>query len=190
MSGPEAGPRRPDVFRDLASFDGSGIDRGRSVMVRCLWLAVSGTVLMRWWFPNRARIAVLRAFGAVIGDGCIVRHRVRIELPWFLELGDHTWVGEGVWIIDKAPVRIGSHVCISQGAVLCAASHDPRRPDFPEVDRPVTIADGAWVALGATVLSGVTVGTNAVVRAGEVAARDIPAVRPAATRMKGEDDDR
>ncbi|WP_205124405.1 putative colanic acid biosynthesis acetyltransferase [Tsukamurella asaccharolytica] len=190
MIGPDAGTGQPGVFRDLSTFDGSRIDRGRPVAVRCLWLAVSGTVLMRWWLPNRARIAVLRAFGAVIGKGCIVRHRVRIELPWFLEIGDHTWIGEGVWIIDKAPVRIGSHVCVSQGAVLCAASHDPRRSDFPEIDRPVTIGDGAWVALGATVLSGVTVGTNAVVRAGEVAARDIPSVRPVTAHRKGEDDDR
>lgn len=173
------------MFRDLASFDGAGIDRGRSVAVRCLWLTVSGTVLMRWWFPNRARIAVLRAFGARIGTGCIVRHRVRVELPWFLQVGDHTWIGEGVWIINKAPVRIGSHVCVSQGAVLCAASHDPRRPDFPEIDRPVLICDGAWIALGATVLSGVTVGINAVVMAGRVAARDVESVHLEVADIEG-----
>lgn len=176
MRGPVSTTGSPPVFRNLAAFDGAGIDRGRSVAVRCLWLALSGTVLMRWWFPNRARIAVLRAFGARIGTGCIVRHRVRIELPWFLEIGDHSWIGEAAWIINKARVRIGSNVCVSQGVVLCAASHDPHRRDFPEVDRPITIGDGAWIALGATVLSGVTVGTNAVVRAGEVAARDIAPV--------------
>lgn len=164
------------VFRNLAAFDGSSIDRGKSVLVRLIWLTVSGTVVMRWWFPNRARITVLRAFGARIGTGCIVRHRVRIELPWFLDVGDHSWIGEGVWIIDKAPVRIGSHVCVSQAAVLCAASHDRHRPDFPEDNRPIVIGDGAWVALGATVLSGVTVGRNAVVRAGTVLARDLASV--------------
>jgi len=37
-------------------------------------------VIMHWWFPPKARVAVLRAFGAQIGDGVLIRHRVRFHV--------------------------------------------------------------------------------------------------------------
>ena len=41
--------------------------------------------------------------------------------------------------------------------------------------RPVKIEDGAWIGGGAIILPGVTIGRNAVIGAGAVVTKDIPA---------------
>lgn len=163
--------------RNLASFSAAatGYDRGRGLVWQVAWLAVSTAVAMKWWCPNRVRVAILRAFGASVGTGCVIRHRVRVHWPWKLTVGDHSWIGEGTWIINPEPVTVGSHVCLSQDVVLCAGGHDPDSPTFALNSAPIVIEDGAWVALRATVLRGTTVGANAVVGACALVTSDVPA---------------
>lgn len=161
--------------RDLAGFTGAGYVIGRSRLVQAAWLAVSGAVVMRWWCPASVRAVILRAFGAQIGRGVLVRHRVRVHWPWKLVIGDHTWIGEGSWLLNLEPITIGSNVCISQDAFLCTGSHDRRSPTFEFDNAPIVIADGAWLAARCVVLRGVTVGSRAVVSVATVVDRDVPA---------------
>lgn len=164
-----------NIRRSLAGFSGAGYDKGRGPIIQILWLAISGTVLTRWWCPNSVRIAVLRAFGADIGAGTLVRHRVRIHWPWKLVIGSNTWIGEESWLLNLEPVTIGDDVCISQGVLICTGSHDRRSPTFEFDNAPIAIADGAWVAARATVLRGVTIGERAVVGATALVTADVPA---------------
>lgn len=140
------------------------------------WLIVSGSFVMRWWCPNRIRIATLRFFGAQIGKGVILRHNVRIHWPWKLSVGDHSWIGEGTWILNLEPVTIGDDSCISQSVLLCTGSHDSRSPSFEFDNRPIVVEDGVWIAARATILRGAVirhdaiVGATALVTGGEVPA--------------------
>jgi putative colanic acid biosynthesis acetyltransferase WcaF len=138
------------------------------------WLLVQGLVVVRWWCPVRLRVALLRAFGAEIADGVLIRHNVRVHWPWKLTVGRDTWIGDGAWILNLEPVRIGSDVCISQDVLLCTGSHDHRSPTFEFDNAPVEVADGAWVAARATVLRGVRVGRDAVVGATALVTSDVP----------------
>ena len=95
--------------------------------------------------PSRCKAALLRAFGARIGTGLVIKPRVTVKYPWFLELGDHVWLGEGVWIDNHTTVRIGSDVCISQGAYLFTGNHDWNDPRFRFFCKPITVEDGVWV---------------------------------------------
>lgn len=156
----------------LADFKGVGYDKGRLKAVQALWLATQG-VIMNWWFPTKARVAVLRAFGAEIGEGVLIRHRVRIHWPWKLSVGSHTWIGEGTWILNLEPVSIGSNVCLSQGVVLCTGSHDRRSGSFEYDNGPIAVKDNAWIAIGATILRGVTIGDGALVGATALVTCDV-----------------
>ena len=118
---------------------------------------------------------LLRLFGARIGRGLVIKPHVRIKYPWRLAVGDHCWIGEGVWIDNLADVTLGSHVCLSQGAYLCTGSHDHRRRTFDLITRPIRVEDGAWVAARTTLLPGVTVGANALVAGGSVVVKDVEA---------------
>ena len=127
---------------------------------------VSGAVFMRWWCPARVRVAILRAFGATIGEDVLIRHRVRIHWPWKLTVGDATWIGEGAWLLNLEPITIGSNVCISQEAFLCTGSHDRRSPTFEFDNAPIHVDNAAWVAARAIVLRGTHIGAGALVSAG------------------------
>jgi len=161
--------------RDLSAFTGAGYDVGRSKVIQAIWLAVSGLVVMRWWCPSRVRVAILRAFGASIGDKTNIRHRVRIHWPWKLVVGDNTWIGEGAWLLNLEPITIGADVCISQDVLLCTGSHDRHSPTFEFDNSPIVIEDGAWVAARATVLRGVTIGARATVGATTLVTSDVSA---------------
>jgi putative colanic acid biosynthesis acetyltransferase WcaF len=171
---------RPDPLtsgaetRTLAGFTGAGYDKGRGLAMQIAWMAVSGLVFTRWWCPARLRVLILRAFGATVGHGVLVRHRVTVHWPWKLEIGDNTWIGEEVWLLNLEPIVIGHDVCISQGVFVCTGSHDRRSATFEFDNAPITIEDGAWLAAKATVLRGVTIGRGAVVGATALVARDVP----------------
>jgi putative colanic acid biosynthesis acetyltransferase WcaF len=164
----------PKVTRRLAGFTGAGYDKGRSLVWQVAWFAVQHLVFTKWWFPARLRPAVLRAFGATVGRGVLIRHGVRVHWPWKLTIGDDCWIGEDAWLLNLEPIRIGSDVCISQGAFLCTGSHDRRSPTFEFDNGPITIESGAWVAARATVLRNVKVASHAVIGAQAVAVKDVP----------------
>lgn len=76
-----------------------------------------------------------------------------------------------------APVRVGNNVTFGPGVTIITGTHelsDPCHRAGSLMPKPVTIEDGAWLCLGATILPGVTVGKGAVVAAGAVVTRDVP----------------
>lgn len=73
------------------------------------------------------------------------------------------------------PVTIGKSACLSQRVFVCAANHDFRDPAMNYRNEPITIADGAWVGAMCFVAPGVTIGVDAVIRAGSVILSDVPA---------------
>jgi putative colanic acid biosynthesis acetyltransferase WcaF len=161
--------------RSLRAFSGAGYSAGRGKLWQAAWFATMNLVFMAWWCPKAWRPLLLRAFGAEVGERVFIRHRVRVLWPWKLHIGDDSWIGEDVWLLNLEPVTVGADVCLSQGAFLCTGSHDSRSPSFEYDNGPITVEDGAWVAAQALVLRGVTIGAGAVVGARGVVTRDVPA---------------
>jgi putative colanic acid biosynthesis acetyltransferase WcaF len=152
-----------------------GLDRGRSKPVEAAWYLLKCCVFLTALpFPSRLKCALLRAFGASVGRGVVIKPRVNIHFPWKLAIGDHAWIGEEVFILNFEPITIGAHCCISQRVFLCAGNHDYRLPGMPYRNRPIMIEDGAWVGAQSFVGPGVTVGTEAVISAGSVVTRSQP----------------
>ena len=73
------------------------------------------------------------------------------------------------------PIRIGARSTISQGAHLCAGTHDHRRRDFPLVKAPITIGDDVWVCADAFIGPFVEIGDRAIVAARSVVMKPVAA---------------
>ena len=147
---------------------------GRGVLVRTLWYFTSLVLFESGWFlAGGLKVRILRLFGARIGRGVVIKPHVRIKFPWRLQVGDHVWIGQQVWLDNLAQVTIGSHVCISQGSYFCTGSHDYRLRSFDLVTREIALADGSWIGAFARIMGGVSVGANAIVATGSVVTRDV-----------------
>jgi putative colanic acid biosynthesis acetyltransferase WcaF len=158
----------------LRDFDNSRFDRGAPLWKEALWLAVKCLFFLNplpW--PSELRVALLRAFGARVGEGVVVRAQVNVTFPWRLSVGDHVWLGEEVLILSLAPVTLESDVCLSQRAFLCTGSHDFRAPKFDLVTKPITVRSGSWVAAQAFIAPGVEIGAGSMVAAGSVVLEDV-----------------
>lgn len=112
-------------------------------------------------------MAVLRLFGAKVGEGVVIRSRVNITFPWNLEIGDHVWLGDEVMILSLDSVKIGNNVCISQRAFLCTGSHDFRKESFDLIAKPISIEDGCWICAQAFIGPGSIVPAETMIKAGE-----------------------
>lgn len=129
------------------------------------------------WSPRscyRWRALILRMFGARVGARVRIYPSVRIMFPWNLEIGDDSVIGWDVRLYALAPIRIASSVLISQGAHLCAGSHDHRQPHYPLVLKPIAIESGSWLAAECFIGPGVSIGAGSVVAARAVVMRSIP----------------
>lgn len=165
----------------LAGYTTGDFQRGAPAWKEALWVAVKCVFFLNplpW--PSALRVALLRAFGARVGQGVVVRANVNVTFPWRLEVGDHVWFGEEVLVLSLAPVRLGSHVCLSQRAFLCTGSHRFETPGFDLVTRPITVHDRSWIAAQAFVAPGVEIGPDSMVGAGAVVLETVqPGVRVA-----------
>jgi putative colanic acid biosynthesis acetyltransferase WcaF len=148
----------------------------RGAVVRMLWYFTSLLLFESGWFlAGGLKISILRLFGAKIGQGLVLKPNVRIKFPWLLEVGDHVWIGQDVWIDNLAAVSIGSHACVSQGSYFCTGGHDYRRTSFDLIVRPIAVGPGAWVGAFTRIMGGVTIGANAIVATGCIVTRDVGA---------------
>jgi putative colanic acid biosynthesis acetyltransferase WcaF len=175
-------------FVDLSKTTNGDYDPGRGLVVRALWLLCEAVVMLNpvvTSYPLKTRL--LRLFGARVGRGLVIKPVVHIKYPWRLDVGDNVWLGERAWIDNFVTVRLGSNVCVSQGAYLCTGNHDWSQPGMPLMVAPITVCDGAWVGAFARVAPGVTVGEEAILTLGSVLtvdadARTIYAGHPAELR--------
>jgi putative colanic acid biosynthesis acetyltransferase WcaF len=164
---------RNRVRLDLYSQD--GYSRGRSGAIVLLWWFVQGTLFRYSPHPLYGwRRFLLRLFGARIGKGVLVRATARFTYPWKVAIGDHSWVGDYAEFYSLDRIAVGSHCVISQYAYLCTGTHDMTDERFGLVTSPIRIGDGAWIASGAFVYPGVTVGEMGVAAARSTVTRDIP----------------
>jgi putative colanic acid biosynthesis acetyltransferase WcaF len=159
---------------DLKGYTTGGFERGASPAKEAAWWVVRAIFFQSWvpW-PSELRAALLRLFGATVGEGVVIRGGVNITFPWRFTAGDHVWIGGEALILSLAPVVIESNCCISQRAFLCTGTHDFASAAFTLRTSAITIKEGSWIAAGAFVGPGVEIGPGSMVTAGSVAVKNV-----------------
>lgn len=135
-----------------------------------------------------------------IGSDCIVAGTFVFESETGkVVIGNHSYVGGGMFI-SRSSIEIGDHVTIAWGGTVY--DHDSHSLDYmkrrkdidDELDdirngrnfiankdwsdvnsKPIKICDDAWIGMNVIILKGVTIGEGAIVGAGSVVTKDVPA---------------
>ena len=112
------------------------------------------------------------------GDRVVVKQPIRFDYGCNTYFGNNVYINYGVQILDVCEVRIGNDVLIAPNVQILAACHplDPEeRRSGKEFGKPITIGDNAWIGGGVIICPGVKIGETAVIGAGSVVTKDIPA---------------
>jgi acetyltransferase-like isoleucine patch superfamily enzyme len=102
--------------------------------------------------------------------------------PFYTTGGENIRVGRNVFInqnctlYDLGGIDIADDVMIGPNVSIITSGHplDPAQRRACVIAKPVVIERNVWIAAGATIIGGVTIGENAVVAAGSVVTRDVP----------------
>ena len=123
-------------------------------MARFIWYFFNAILFKSSFFPSYSlKRAILKIFGADVGIDVIIKPNVNIKYPWKLKVGDYVWIGEGVWIDNLDFVSIGSHSCISQGALLFCGNHDYSKSSFDLMVNPIVLEEGVWIGAKSSSMS-------------------------------------
>lgn len=139
------------------------------------WLARYNAALA---MPAAARHALLAERLAAVGAGAVIRPPFHCDYGFNIRLGAGAFLNFNCVILDVVAVVIGDKTQIGPGVQILTADH-PRdaaeRASGLEFGRPITIGRNVWIGGGAILLPGVSVGDDAVIGAGSVVTRDVPA---------------
>lgn len=151
---------------------------------------------------GRVRAAILRLRGARIAAKTSIGSGFRTRRPWCIDLGtrveiehdvflkivgdyarlvigDHTFIGKGSEIDVLQSITIGPHTLIAPNVFITDHTHNAsaklRLDEQDNRSAPVVIGSDAWVGTRAVILLGVTIGDCAIVGAGAVVTKDVPA---------------
>ena len=96
---------------------------------------------------------------------------------WDIRVGRRVFINQCCTLYDMGGVEIGDQVMIGPNVNIITTSHplEPSQRRAYVEAKPIVIEKNVWIATGATVIGGVTVGENSVVAAGAVVTKDVPA---------------
>jgi acetyltransferase-like isoleucine patch superfamily enzyme len=94
-----------------------------------------------------------------------------------IRVGRHVFVNQNCTFYDLGGLDIADDVMIGPNVSLITAGHphEPSQRRAATIGRPIVIEKGVWIAAGAIIIGGVTVGEHSVVAAGSVVTKDVPA---------------
>lgn len=123
---------------------------------------------------------ICEIFSRLIGKP--VDNTFRMFPPFYTDCGKNINIGKNVFINscccfqDQGGISIGDGALIGHKVVFATLNHDfdpqKRQSMMP---KPIVIGKNVWIGTNATVLGGVTIGENAIVAAGAVVTKDVPA---------------
>jgi maltose O-acetyltransferase len=128
--------------------------------------------------PASERRKLLCELFAAVGDGAVIRPPFHCDYGYNIRIGAGVFLNFNCVILDVVEVSIGDKTQIGPGVQILAADHprDPAtRASGLEFGRPVRVGANVWIGGGAILLPGVTIGDDALIGAGAVVTRDVPA---------------
>lgn len=108
--------------------------------------------------------------GATIGENCNVNCHTFIEND--VIIGKNCTIKSGVYLWDG--IRLGNNVFVGPNATFTNDKY-PKSKNYPEAFQQIIIEDNVSIGAGSVILGDVTIGEGALIGAGSVVTKNIPA---------------
>lgn len=126
--------------------------------------------------PDELAALFSELIGKPVGEGFGLFPPFYTDFGKNITIGNNVFINAGCKFQDQGGIFIDDGALIGHGVVLATLNHDldpeKRQQLHPA---PIRIGKRVWIGANATVTQGVTIGDNAVVAAGAVVNRDVPA---------------
>jgi maltose O-acetyltransferase len=132
------------------------------------------------WTGIKFRKVFLRSHLGACGLNPVFHTNVRITSPKRLKIGDFCAFGDGTFLTAGGGISIGNYVATGPDAKIWSVNHRFEDPDVPWMKqgyehKPVVIEDDVWIGAAAFIKPGVTIGRGAIISAGTVLSKSVPA---------------
>ena len=119
---------------------------------------------------------LLRALGQV-GEHVLIEPGFQCDYG-NIALDDWVYINLNAIFLDVAPITIGKSVLLGPSVHIYTVDH-PRdhiqRSEGLQTSQPVTIGDQVWIGGQSIIMPGVTIGDRAIIAAGSVVTKSVPA---------------
>jgi len=116
-------------------------------------------------------------WGMTVDRTCVIHMFCEIRGPKNITIGKGTVIGHNCVLDGRKGIEIGENVNVSSEAMIWSLQHDYNDPHFKAAGEKVVIHDNAWVSCRSIVLPGREIGQGAVIAAGAVVTKDVPAFK-------------
>lgn len=125
--------------------------------------------------PEEVRELFSRIIGKPVDDAFALFPPFATDFGKNIHVGTNVFINSGCRFQDQGGIFIGDDALIGHNVVLATLNHGIA-PALRQslVPAPIHLGDRVWIGSNATVLPGVSIGTNSIVGAGSVVTKDVP----------------
>lgn len=124
------------------------------------------------------RDEIIKELFGTVGDSVWIMQPITLARGKTVHIGSGTYINSNLTLVDDYEIYIGEGCLIAPNVTICTTGHPVHpelRPNGEMYSFPVKIGNGVWIGSGAIILPGVTIGDNAVIGAGSIVTKDVPA---------------
>ncbi len=129
----------------------------------------------------KGRLKLITKGKIIIGDNCkiwshIGTTQISAGPRATIEIGDNTFINTGTIITSRKHIKIGKNCHIANQVIMMDDDfHDVGKREAKSGKEAIIIGDNVWIATRATILKGVSIGEGAVIAAGAIVTKNVPA---------------
>jgi galactoside O-acetyltransferase len=127
---------------------------------------------------TQKRMELMKSMFGALGKDCWIEPPINICYGSNVFIGDYLYANMNLTLVDDTRITIGNSVLIAPNVTIAVTGH-PVHPELRPMGEmyafPVTIGNHVWIGSNVVICPGVTIGDNAVIGAGSIVTKNIPA---------------
>src|ERR1700675_894577 len=140
-------------------------------------MAITAALIrVRWNDPDEFRALFSELIGKNVDESFLLIPPFYTAGGTEIRVGHDVFINQNCTFYDLGGLDIANDVMIGPNVSIITTGHplEPSQRRAATIGKPIVIERNVWIAAGATIIGGVTVGEDSVVAAGSVVTRDVP----------------